>query len=152
MVANARKSKKRSVASSRSLLEPIVFFTDENLGRHVLSQTLRTAGEQVIAFHERFASGTKDPVWLPVIGRNGWILLTKDSRIRYRRNEMQALLSSGARSFVLVSSNLPGSEMAEIFVKALPAMKRMCAQQPAPFIAHVWRDGKVVLMATARGV
>jgi hypothetical protein len=80
------------------------------LGRHVVPQALRTAGEQVIAFHERFASGTKDPVWLPEVGRNGWVLLTKDSRIRYRRNEMQALLSSGTRSFVLVSSNLPGRD------------------------------------------
>jgi hypothetical protein len=76
-------------------------------------------------------------------------LLTKDSKIRYRRNEMQALLASGTRSFVLVSSNLPGREMAEIFVGALRAIKKMCARQPAPFIAHIWRDGKVVLMATA---
>jgi hypothetical protein len=113
-------------------------------------QALRRAEEQVIAFHERFASGTKDPVWLSEVGRNGWVLLTKDSRIRYRRNEMQALLSSGARSFVLVSSNLPGKEMAETFVRALPAIKKMCARQPAPLIAHVHRDGKVVLMATAR--
>jgi hypothetical protein len=86
-------------------------------------QALRAAGEQVIAFHEQFASGTIDPVWLPEVGRNGWILLTKDSRIRYRRNEMQALLASGARSFVLVSRNLPGTEMAEIFVKAFRGLR-----------------------------
>jgi hypothetical protein len=97
MVANARKSKRRSAASSRSPPEQLTFFTDENLGRQVVPQALRRAEEQVIAFHERFASGTKDPVWLSEVGRNGWVLLTKDSRIRYRRNEMQALLSSGAR-------------------------------------------------------
>ncbi len=148
MVANARKSKKRSAASSPSPLKPLVFFTDENLGRYIVPQALRSAGEQVIAFHERFASGTEDSEWLPEVGRNGWVLLTKDSKIRYRRNEMQALLSSGARSFVLVSSNLPGREMADIFVRALRAIKKMSARQAAPFIAHVWRDGKVVLMAT----
>ena len=151
MAANARKSKKRSAASSPSPPERLVFFTDENLGRQVVPQALRNAEEQVVVFRERFAGGTKDPVWLPEVGRNGWVLLTKDSRIRYRRNEMQALLSSGVRSFVLVSRNLPGSEMAEIFVKALPAIKRMCAHQRSPFIAHVHRDGKVVLMATAVG-
>lgn len=150
MAANAPKSKKRSAASSPSPPERLVFFTDENLGRQVVPQALRNAGEQVIAFRERFAGGTKHPVWLPEVGRNGWVLLTKDSRIRYRRNEMQALLSSGARSFVLVSRNLPGLEMAEIFVKALPAIKKMCMRQPAPFIAHVWRGGNVVLMATTR--
>jgi hypothetical protein len=150
MAANARKSKKRSAASLPSPPESLVFFTDENLGRHVVPQALRKAREEVIAFHERFASGTTDPVWLAEVGRNGWILLTKDSRIRYRRNELQALLASGARSFVLVSRNLPGEEMAGIFVQALPAIKRMCARQPAPFIAHVWPDGGVVLMATVK--
>jgi hypothetical protein len=148
MVANAPKSKKRSVASSPSPPEQFVFFTDENLGRYTVPDALRLAGEQVIAFHDRFSSGTKDAVWLPEVGGNGWILLTKDSRIRYRRNEMQALLSSGTRSFVLVSSNLPGSEIGEIFVKALLGMKRLCQRQPAPFIAHVHKNGTVVLMRT----
>jgi PIN like domain len=148
MVANAPKSKKRSVASLPSLPEQFVFFTDENLGRHVVPEALRVAGEEVIAFHERFASGTKDQVWLTEIGRNGWILLTKDSRIRFRRNEMEALISSKTRSFVLVSSNLPGSEIGEIFVKALSGVKRLCQRQPAPFIAHIHKDGTVVLMRT----
>ena len=146
MVANAPKSKKRSVASSPSPPEQIVFFTDENLGRHTVPEALRLAGEQVIAFYERFSSGTRDQVWLPEVGRNRWILLTKDSRIRYRRNEMQALLSSKMQSFVLVSSNLPGAEIAQIFVKVLPRMKRLCQRQRPPFIAHVHKDGTVALM------
>ena len=142
MVANAPKSKKRSAASSPSPPEQFVFFTDENLGRRIVPEALRLAGEQVMAFHERFSSGTKDSVWLPEVGRNKWILLTKDSRIRYRRNEMQALLSSMTQSFVLVSSNLRGP------VKALPRMKRLCQHQRARFIAHVHKDGAVVLMRT----
>lgn len=150
MDANAPKSKKRSAASSPSPPEQIVFFTDENLGRRTVPEAIRGAGEQLIAFHERFAGGTEDSVWLREVGLNGWILLTKDSRIRYRRNEMQALLSSKARSFVLVSSNLPGSEIAEIFVKALPGMKKLCRRQAAPFIAHVHKNGSVVLMTTRR--
>lgn len=83
-----------------------------------MPEAIRGAGEEVIAFHEHFAKGTKDEIWLKEIGANGWVLLTKDSRIRYRRNELQALLLSEGRSFVLVSSNLPGSEIAEIFIKA----------------------------------
>jgi PIN like domain len=148
MAANAPKLKKRSVASSLSLPEPIVFFTDENLGRHIVPEALRRAGEQVIAFHEKFVSGTKDEVWLREVGANGWVLLTKDSRIRYRRNEMQALLSSKGRSFVLVSSNLPGAEIAEIFVSALGRMKKLCRRQRPPFIAHVHKNGSVKLMAS----
>jgi hypothetical protein len=61
---------------------------------------------------------------------------------------MEALLSSGARSFVLVSSNLPGAEMAKVFVRALPGIRRLCAARSTPFIAHIHHDGKVVLMKT----
>ncbi len=150
MAANERKSKRRSGASSLSPPESVTFFTDENLGRYIVPEALRRAGEEVIAFHERFESGTKDLTWLPEVGRNGWILLTKDSRIRYRQNEIQALLSSKTRTFVLVSSNLPGSEIADILIKAIPRMKRFTRQRPQPFIAHVHKDGSVRLMKVRR--
>src|SRR5437762_7503378 len=109
MVANARKSKKRFAASSPSPPNRLVFFTDANLGRRVVPEALRGAGEEVRVHDGCFPPGTQDHIWLRAVGRSGWVVLTKDSRIRYRRNEMEALLSSGARSFVLVSSNLPGS-------------------------------------------
>ena len=70
---------------------------------------------------------------------------TKDAKIRYRSNETEVLLTARVCAFVLVSSNLPGSEMAAIFVKALPSMKRLCAKQSPPFVAHVHRSGDVVL-------
>jgi hypothetical protein len=150
MVANARKSKKRSAASSPSPPDRLIFFTDANLGRRIVPDALRTAGEEVKVHDDCFAPGTQDSVWLRAVGQNGWIVLTKDSRIRYRRNEMEARLSSGARSFVLVSSNLPGAEMAKIFVRALPGIRKLCAALSAPFIAHIHYDGKVVLMKTMR--
>lgn len=45
--------------------------------------------------------------------------------------------------FVLVSQNLSGTDMANIFVTAIPAMERFIAQNLAPFIAKVDRDSKV---------
>lgn len=148
MAAYARKSKKPSAANSLSQPEKFVFFTDANLGRHVVPSSLRAAGEEVKAHDECFPPGTADRIWLSEAGKNGWIVLTKDARIRYRRNEMEALLSSGARSFVLVSSNLPGAEMAQILVRALPRMKKLCRAHRVPFIAHIHRDGSVALMKT----
>ncbi len=150
MAANVPKSKKPSAASSPSQPERLVFFTDANLGRRIVPDALRVAGEKVMVHDECFPVGSEDPVWLRRAGEKGWIVLTKDSRIRYRSNEIQALLTSGTRSFVLVSRNLPGLEMAKIFVNALPGIKKMCQEQPAPFIAHIHRDSTVALMKTAR--
>jgi len=115
-----------------------------------VSQALRAAGEEVIIHDDRFPQDVHDRVWLREAGAKGWVVLTKDSKIRYRQNEIAELLSARVRSFVLVSRNLLGSEMARIFVKALPAMKKLYGSQPAPFIAHIHRDGTVVLMRSGK--
>jgi hypothetical protein len=44
--------------------------------------------------------------------------------------------------FVLISQNLSGSDMANIFVKAVPAMEKFIAKNLAPFIAKIDRGRK----------
>ena len=143
MAVNARKSKKQSVASSRLPPEPLIFFTDENLGRQIVPGALRAVGAEVKVYAELFSPGLHDREWLRIAGPKRWIILATDSRVAYRRNEMQILLAAGARTFVLVSGNLPGAEIGAIFVKALPRIEKLCARQPAPFIAHVHKDGRI---------
>jgi PIN like domain len=101
MVANERKSRKRSAASSPSLPEPVVFFTDANLGRRIVPEALRAAGEEVRIHDEIFPPATHDRVWLRAAGEKRWIVLTKDSKIRYRRNEVAEFRSARVRVFVL---------------------------------------------------
>ena len=48
-------------------------------------------------------------------GSRGWIVLTKDERIRYRPNERRALLRSGVRAFILTGRNSQ-AKMGEVFV------------------------------------
>jgi hypothetical protein len=111
---------------------------------------LRAAGEEIRVYDELFSPGMADRVWLGVAGEERRIVLTKDSEIRNHRSEIVAFLSAGVRAFVLVSNNLPGSEMGKIFVKALPRIKKLCEMRPAPFIAHVHSDGMVVVMKTGK--
>jgi hypothetical protein len=117
--------KRPSAASSGSKpLEPIIFFIDRSLGRKIVAQALRDVGESVEIHDDHFAPDAKDAVWLVEVGRHGWIVLTKDDRIRYRVTERTALASASVRAFVLTSSQLQGAEMATAFVKALPRMKQ----------------------------
>jgi hypothetical protein len=88
-----------------------------------------------------------DREWLRIVGEKGWVVLTKDSGIRNRRNEMERLLTCDARTFILAGSDLSGSEIGASFVKALPGMKKICAEVAPPFIAQVQRSGRVVVMA-----
>ena len=74
------------------------------------------------------------------------MVVTKDKKIRTRPLERQALISAGVRAFVLVSGRLRAGEMAAIFSAAMPAMLKLIANQPPPFIARVDQSAKVRLM------
>jgi hypothetical protein len=99
--------------------------------------------------HERhgsyFQPGTEDTAWLPFVGEKGWVLVTKDKKIRYNELEKAAVLQNRVREFYFSSGNFNGAEMAEILVTALPEMTRICRRHEAPFIASITKSGKVNL-------
>ena len=90
-----------------------------------------------------FAPGTPDETWLHRAGVEGWIVLTRDTRIRYRQLELSALRAAEVRAFVLSAKALTGAEMGEAFVRALPAMARLVEIHEPPLVATVSRDGKI---------
>jgi predicted nuclease of predicted toxin-antitoxin system len=127
--------------------ERLVFFVDRSLGRRIIPGALRDAGEEVRVHDEHFPQNAKDEVWLAEAGKNQWVVLTKDKNIRYRAIEIQALVAAKVRAFVLTArGDLTGAEVGKIFVKALPAMKKLCHSAEPPFIARVSRDGSVTLI------
>lgn len=129
--------KRRSAASSTPP-EP-VFFLDRSLGKHKVANALRDAGARVEIHDEHFPPNARDADWLPEVGKRGWIVLTKDDRIRYRKHERDALLSGGVRAFALTNRNLSGDEMGEIFVEKLAKMKKLALGARSGFVATVNR-------------
>ena len=111
-----------------------------------MASALQERGLKVVAHDDAFEPGTADAVWLSDVGAKGWIVLTKDARIRYRTNEREALLRANVRAFVLRSGNLTGQQMADAFVRAIPRIERLLRSQPAPFIAGVSASGQVTLL------
>jgi hypothetical protein len=121
-------------------------FVDRSLGRRSVVEALRKAGASCEAHDDHFAQDTADEDWLLEVGRRGWIVLTKDQRIRRRPHELQALRVAKVRAFVLTSQHLRGDEMAAIFVKHLSRIERLALKEKPPFIAQV-TQGKVALIA-----
>lgn len=115
-----------------------------------MAEALRQAGITVEMHDDHFPQAATDVEWLREVGRRGWIVLTRDTRIRYRSLERMALMQAGVRAFVLVAGNLSGPEMATAFVTALPAIRRFVARYQPPFIARVTRRGTVSLLQDAR--
>ena len=144
MPSSQKNLMRRSGASfDQKQPDPLTFFLDRNLGKHIIADILREAGALVEVHDDHFPAGAKDNEWLAAVGEKGWVVLTKDQRIRYRGLELKALEEAQVKAFVLTSGNLQGHDMAAIFVKALPAMQKYVINNDPPFIARLTSQGKV---------
>lgn len=106
-------------------------------------ETLRGDGLSVEIHDDHFGKNDPDIDWIPEIGRRGWVISTKDARIGKNRIERLAVADARVRMFTLASQSLSGTDMADIFLKAIPEMKKFIYENPAPFIAKVYQGGKV---------
>jgi uncharacterized protein (DUF2249 family) len=123
--------------------QQIVFFIDRCLGKHPILEMLRETGINVEIHDDHFPQNMPDQFWIPQIGEWGWIVLTKDARIARNTMERQAVARAGIRMFTLASKKLTGEETAIAFGDALIGMLKFIEKHPAPFIAKVYKNGKV---------
>lgn len=112
------------------------------MGRRIAGPLIE-AGAIVHLHDDHFDQGVEDEVWLTSVGKLGWIVLTKDQRIRYRAIERDALLNAGVKAFIFMSGNVSFSNMAQIIAKALPAIEKLVRNKNPPFIAGIYKDASV---------
>ena len=141
MGERVKRLKKQSDVSSKSPPDLVVFL-DRSLGKRVIANALKDAGVHVELHDDHFAPDAKDEEWLARAGREGWIVFTKDDRIRYRTTERTALKKHKVRAVILTAAQLDGHEMAQIFIKALPGIRRLVKNMPAGFIVRLSRSGR----------
>ena len=141
MTSNPKRSKKRSVTNSRRQPD-LVFFTDRNLGRY-FPKFLAEKGLKVKIHDDHFPQDTSDEKWLEETGRQHWVVVTKDKRIRYRKLQSEAILKFNIRVFVLTGQNVQMRKWATLFVELIPKIKRFLDRYQEPFIAKVYKDGRI---------
>jgi predicted nuclease of predicted toxin-antitoxin system len=123
--------------------EKPTFFIDRALGRKYVADALRNAGAKVEVHEDHFSPDSPDTEWLPEVSQRGWLILTKDDAIGRNILEQVAIASSDAKVFVLSLGNVTGQEMASIFAQALEQMENFAQSNQPPFIAKVYKFGKV---------
>lgn len=137
------KSKKPSVVSSKAPPEPLVFFIDRSLGKHLIADALRASGATVEVHDDHLDQDAPDEEWIALVGRQNWLAITKDKNVRFRTAEIEAIKRHRARLLVLRAKNATGPDMADILVKARPRIERFVSKTGAPFVAGIVRSGTI---------
>jgi len=124
----------------------LVFFVDRSLGQKVIAEKLRQSGVKVEIHDDHFPQDAPDEHWIEEVGKKGWVVLTKDDRIRYRPAALEAYRRHKVRVFIFGSGEMKAQEMADAFVKALPKISRFASRRTAPFFAGISRSGLVSIL------
>jgi hypothetical protein len=114
-----------------------VFFTDRDLGKQ-FPEILRAAGLSVERHADHFGPSASDEEWLETVGRECWVAITHDRRIRYKPNERAAVVRHRVPLLVVVGK-APYPDLARSFVATLPRIQTFLGTHEAPFIAKVHR-------------
>jgi hypothetical protein len=117
--------------------ESHVFFTDRDLGTR-FPDILAAAGLEVRRHRNHFAHDCPDEDWLETVGKEGWIAVSHDTRIRYKPNELAAVVQHNVRLLVVIGK-APFPQLAKHFVSTKPRIDHFVAEHAAPWIAKVYR-------------
>lgn len=119
-------------------------FLDRSLGRRQVPDLLRAAGLRLHTLAEVYGipadETVEDVSWLAYAGDQHWPVLMKDERIRYRAAEREALLAHDVQAFCLSGGNLRAADMAEQYLRVLPAIATAC-REDGPFLYVISRAG-----------
>jgi hypothetical protein len=110
------------------------FYVDESIFSHALVDALTAASVAFERVGIAVPFGASDEDWLEVVGRNGWVALSRDQRIRYRTLERQALIRHGAATFTFTGGQATGEQTAQRVVELLPRMRLIALGEQRPFI------------------
>jgi len=84
-----------------------------------------------------------------VVGARGWVVLTKDSRLRFRPLEKEALIAANVQVFVFTGGNVPGAAMADAIVKAIPKVQALLGTKQHAFVARITAASDVAVLLEA---
>lgn len=93
---------------------------------------LEAANIPFVAHHQRFAQDAPDEDWLRAAHSHGWLIVTRDQRIRYRANELRAVVDAKLHMFVFSQGGLSATKTASILCATYPRMCALAEQHRPP--------------------
>jgi hypothetical protein len=115
-------------------LKEAVFYLDESIYSRVLVSAMQVAGANVRRVGLDVPFGSTDDVWLRVVGKNHWIALMRDQRIRRRRLEIEALTAHRVAAFAFTGGQETAQRTAQTICPLLIKFANMHVSEPKPFL------------------
>lgn len=140
MSARKKRSKKPSGASSTPPPRPTLFL-DRNLGKNIVAKHLRSAGISVEVHDDHLPLDAPDEQWIELVGRNGWVAVTKDEHLRYRASEYYSIQEHSAGVIVIRMRDATGPAIGEMLTKAIDRIARFAIETQPPFLAKIYANG-----------
>lgn len=114
-----------------------VYFTDRDLG-NAFPTTLEAHGLTVERHAAHLRHDCPDEEWLELVGRRGWVAVTRDTRIRYKPNELAAVVRHRVTMLVLIGK-ATHPQLATNFVRTEARIRAFLARHEPPLIGKVYR-------------
>ena len=124
-----------------------MIFSDRSIPRSV-AQTLQCVRDDVRWLEDVFPHDTPDAAWLLDVGARGWLVVSRDKKIRTRPGEHRALMHGNVGCFCFTQKQpLTRWTYLRLLVTTLDQMERVFAWTPRPFLCSVGREGQMRLIA-----
>ncbi len=124
--------------------KPPDFFLNRSLGRLLVANALRSSGLIVRTMWDVYGPNAEQTVqdadWLAEGSGNGWVLLTKDQRIRYVEVERRAIADNNGRVFRASRGHRASGQLIACFVNNLDLILAH-SEEPGPYIYVVYELG-----------
>ena len=124
-------------------LKSHTFFIDRSLGKKTIPDALISKGLNVEIHDDHFEPDTSDQEWLKSVGKNEWIVITKDNRIKNRSWEFDMVRKYNVRMFVVRQASLTGQEIADILINTAKKLAIFLKYNNPPFIASISKSGNI---------
>ncbi len=116
------------------------FILDQGIDYH-LAEFLRRYEYDVDPITKHFPEDTDDSVWIPHMGRRGWVIITTDKRIGRRPGEREAYKRHKLRGFVVPLKGLNGFDIAERLIRHWRTIMAIAAEEEPPFFYRIPKGG-----------
>jgi hypothetical protein len=109
-----------------------------------VAEAIKQVRSDVCWLGDIFDVSVKDEVWLARAGDEGWLVVTRDKRVRTRPGERQKIIDHGVGCFIINQKQDPTKwEYLQLIAKALDDMEEKFAVTQRPFGYTVDRQGVI---------